>query len=413
MNSTCLRRLVLAGCLGTLLGSTVPGQTSTPPTAAPAPVSGVATGRTEAVSPAPAAALAVSGTLAVSTGQVSGVLVRVEGVPITRDRIETEMAGIREMLTPEQANSEMAAMLLGNMKEQILDNAIARELIRNECRKNAIAVTDEEVKKMSALLNKPHLPGVPTPAEAMAKQGLSAKAAEQFLLQMEEQIRMSMQLARLLKVPEPDDAEIDAFYDEYSRLFENFRAQQILIAVNPDDDAAKKKARKEKAESIRKQLVEGKADFAKLSAEHSDSLDKDKGGDLDYFTRGQMLPQIEEAVTTLKSNELSAVIETEYGYLIVKALEHNVASRADMKDRIAFLLKDRQIEKQEKEFLDGLREKANIVYTDEASDFRAGAGPEDGLPLNGMDFDAAPDEDEQPASKDKTPAESTEPGKKR
>lgn len=404
MNSTCVKLFVLAGCLGALPGATVPGQTSAPPAAAPTPVSIVATGQTEVVPPTPAVALAVSGAVAASTGQVSGILVRVDGMPITRDLIEKEMDVIREVLPPEQANSEMAAMLLGNMKEQILDNAIDRALIRNECLKNAIAVTDEEVKKMSALLNKPHLPGVPTPAEAMARQGLSAKAAEQFLLQMEEQIRMSIQLARLLKVPEPDDAEIGAFYNEYGRLFENFRAQQILIAVNPDDDAAKKKARKEKAESIRKQLVDGKADFAKLSAEHSDSRDKDKGGDLDYFTRGQMLPQIEEAVTTLKTNELSDVIETEYGYLIVKALEHNVASLADMKDRIAFLLKDRQTEKQEKEFLEGLREKAKIVYTDEAAEFRIPAGQEDmPLPLN-MDFDTTPDQDEPPASKDKTPA---------
>lgn len=81
----------------------------------------------------------------------------------------------------------------------------------------------------------------------------------------------------------------------------------------------KEQARKE-IEEIAKQL-EGGADFAELAKERSDCPSgKRKGGDLGTFGRGRMAPPFEEAAFALKENEVSGVVETDFGYHIIQRL---------------------------------------------------------------------------------------------
>ena len=71
------------------------------------------------------------------------------------------------------------------------------------------------------------------------------------------------------------------------------------------------------AEKILKDLKNG-IDFAELAHQHSDGPSGPKGGDLGRFTRGQMVPEFDQVVFNLELGEVSGVVETQFGYHIIK-----------------------------------------------------------------------------------------------
>jgi peptidyl-prolyl cis-trans isomerase D len=108
--------------------------------------------------------------------------------------------------------------------------------------------------------------------------------------------------------------------DSY-RTPERVHVRHILIKTTgvPKDEIPKLH---QKAEDILKQLKAG-ADFSKLAKQDSnDPGSAEKGGDLGWIVRGQTVPDFEKAAFSLKPNELSGVISTEYGFHIIQVLEH-------------------------------------------------------------------------------------------
>lgn len=123
------------------------------------------------------------------------------------------------------------------------------------------------------------------------------------------------------------DAQIQSYYnahkDEYQTP-ERVHARHILLSTSnkPKDEVAKIKAQ---AEDLDKQLKNG-ANFADLAKKYSqDPGSAQKGGDLGWVSRGQMVKNFEDAVFTLKPNEISNVVTTEYGFHIIEVLEKQPA----------------------------------------------------------------------------------------
>ncbi|MFA6312843.1 MAG: SurA N-terminal domain-containing protein [Sterolibacterium sp.] len=118
------------------------------------------------------------------------------------------------------------------------------------------------------------------------------------------------------------DAEISNLYqsqvDRYKQGEER-RASHILLLAGKDASAAEVKAAQAKAEDILQQLKKSPADFARLAKQYSqDPGSAEKGGDLNWFSRGMMVKPFEEAVFALKENELSGVVRSDFGYHIIK-----------------------------------------------------------------------------------------------
>ena len=146
----------------------------------------------------------------------------------------------------------------------------------------------------------------------------------------------------------PPDKEIAAFYkDNLKTLFsypQRVRARHILISVAADVPQKDRDAARAKAEKILDQLKQG-ADFAKLAAQDSDDQGtRDRGGDLGFFQRGQMIKPFEDAAFSLKPGELSGVVQTQYGYHIIKVEEVKPAHTdplAQARPRIVELIRER------------------------------------------------------------------------
>jgi peptidyl-prolyl cis-trans isomerase C len=126
------------------------------------------------------------------------------------------------------------------------------------------------------------------------------------------------------------DKDYEAYYNAHKKEFENpemVRARHILVAVKPNATEEEKKAALKKAEDILEKAKKGE-DFAKLASEYSDDPgSKAKGGDLGFFTAGSMVGKFEQAAFTLKPGEISPVVETEFGYHIIKVEERKAAEQ--------------------------------------------------------------------------------------
>lgn len=128
-----------------------------------------------------------------------------------------------------------------------------------------------------------------------------------------------------LKVGQISDPVDSAFgYLIFRRVsFEAVTASHILITYEGALRATKKRDRKDAkklAEKILKELKDG-TDFAELARQYSDGPSGPKGGDLGRFTRGQMVPEFDQAVFSLEPGAVSGVVETQFGYHIIKRIQ--------------------------------------------------------------------------------------------
>ncbi len=127
----------------------------------------------------------------------------------------------------------------------------------------------------------------------------------------------------------PGEDELKKRYEASVNDFktpEQAHALHILIKVDPNAAPEVDAAAKARVESLVKQLRSG-ADFAALAKQNSaDPQSAAKGGDLGWFSRGQMVPEFENAAFTLPLNQISDPIKTQYGYHILKVMERRPAA---------------------------------------------------------------------------------------
>lgn len=133
---------------------------------------------------------------------------------------------------------------------------------------------------------------------------------------------------------------------------------------NEEIEKAKKTAR-EHAEKILAELKQG-GDFAKLAAaESACSISNKKGGDLGEFPRGRMPKEFEETAFSLKPGELSNVVETKFGYHIIKVAEHNKETYipyGDVKEWMKNWLRDKEIDETLRKMIDSEKEKQKVKF---------------------------------------------------
>lgn len=116
-----------------------------------------------------------------------------------------------------------------------------------------------------------------------------------------------------------DENEVKAWYESHKDRYaqpEERRASHILIAINADTDKAKAKA---KAEEVLAEVRKAPGKFAELAKQYSqDPGSAAKGGDLGFFGRGMMVKTFEDVVFKQKEGDISDLVESEFGYHIIK-----------------------------------------------------------------------------------------------
>ncbi len=300
------------------------------------------------------------------------VLVSVGGAELTAGEADGQIArmlGGQASLTPEQQ-----AQLMPRFRQQIADRFVVRTLLGQEAEKRKIEVVEADATNAIGEIQTTLPPGM-TLESALAKDGLSMA---EFRSNLVTELRMKKLVDVACPVADPDDAAVEAFYKSDTNRFaspETVQARHILLTVAETNTPAEKAARKTAAEALQKQLADNKLDFAKTAMATSDCPSKARGGDLGSFTRGQMVKPFEDAAFSQAPDAIGPVVETPFGFHIIKVVKHTPASvtpLSEVRAKIRLYLKSQGQKDKFETFIEGLRKSANVKGPLAVSPQRAG-----------------------------------------
>lgn len=140
---------------------------------------------------------------------------------------------------------------------------------------------------------------------------------------------VELSLDRLAKQQKVTEETLQAFYKEHLISYaapERVRARHLLISVPPNASKETEASAEAKAQDLMEKIKKGQ-DFALLATDHSDDKGSAKnGGDLGWFSKGQMVPVFEKAAFALNTpNEMTGPIRSQYGFHIIQLMEHKQA----------------------------------------------------------------------------------------
>lgn len=290
------------------------------------------------------------------------VAAKVNGATIAQEKVdrtvETMLAsqGIDVAAVQDQAQ-------LAELKRRVLEALIVQELLWQEAEDKKLVASDAQVAaRVSEAKQKA---GSEQDYEKRLEEaGFTAEA-------FEEDVRRQLSVERLIqediaKDLSVSDAEVHAFYeantDKLTRPAQ-IHARHILIKVAPDADEAAKQAARERAEAVLEKARKKGADFAALAEEYSEGPSGPRGGDLGFAPRGQFVPAFEAAAWGLEPGEISDVVETRFGYHVLKLEEKRpgeVVPEAEVSDRIRQHLAEQKSQAAVQARVKALREKAEV-----------------------------------------------------
>lgn len=319
-----------------------------------APAAGDA--KSAAALPAPEAVKPVDETkLPDVVATVNGTAIKKGDLQNAVESIQAQMKMMGTTVPPERKDE---------MYRSLLDDLISTELLAQEAKTRAVAVSDKDVDDFVSQF-KDRFPSEQVFQNALKEQGISET-------QLRSDVRKQLGIKKLLdkevmsKVSIPDK-EARKFYDENPDKFqepETVHAAHVLIAVDKDADDKTRAEKKKEAEKVLADAKAGK-DFAELAKEHSgDPGSKDKGGDLGFFGHGEMVKSFEDAAFALKKpGDLSGVVESPYGYHVIKLIEKKPGRKVpfdEVKKDVSDFLKEKKAGDLAKTYVDGLRKKAQV-----------------------------------------------------
>lgn len=222
------------------------------------------------------------------------------------------------------------------IKCQILDNLIAQKLIIYQAKLDSVEVSDQEVEAQLELRFDNILRQMNGDEEFFADYygaGV-AEMKERYREDQRQQIlaeRMQMKLINSVTIT-PD--EVQQFYDRIpqdSLPYLDSEVELGELVIKPIVNDEQKAISKEKLENITQKIVSGEESFEAMALKYSmDPGSGARGGDLGFAKRGSYVPEFEAAVFSLKEGEMSEIVETEYGFHLIKQIErrgNNVRAR--------------------------------------------------------------------------------------
>jgi peptidyl-prolyl cis-trans isomerase C len=247
--------------------------------------------------------------------QLPDVLARVNGEAIGKAEFERALKNLEA-----RAGRAVPAERRDEILRGVLDQLVVFHVLMQETKARQIAVTEADLSARVGELQK-QFPSEDEFKKALASRGMT-------LDDLKQETRQELALSRLVEAevkPQIKVAESDVkdFYDKNPDRFkqpEAVRASHILLRVEPTATAEQKQQARAKIDDLLKQVKAG-GDFAALARQHSQDGSAPQGGDLNYFPRGQMVPPFEQAAFALQPGQVSDVVETQFGYHIIKVTD--------------------------------------------------------------------------------------------
>ena len=289
---------------------------------------------------------------------IPDVLARVNGEAIERWEFDSAVRRVEARAGGPVPPDKRDEVLRG-----ILDQLVAYHLLAQESRARKIEIADADVEAQLGQLRGSF------PTDQAFQQGMAAQGLT--LDQVRKQAQTNLLVQKVIDAEVASkivvaDADVNAFYQQNLERFkqgDSVRASHILIALPQKPTAEQRAQAKTKAQAVLKQ-VRGGADFAALArAESQDPGSAPNGGDLGFFVRGQMAPAFEEAAFETKPGTVSGVVETPFGFHIIKVHARRgprTAPLIEVSGQIKSFLEQGQREQKLQQFVEQVKTKSKI-----------------------------------------------------
>ena len=301
------------------------------------------------------------------------VVVTVEGVDITHGEImqavQVTMQQLSRQMPPQQL-SQMYGQVYNNMAETLVANILLEKAAEN----SSLAVSDAELDAEIATIK------ADAPAGQSLEEALDANDID--FNEWKEDLRSQMLVGKLVEektadVADATLAEVATFYQENIDSFktpETVTASHILIAFTEEDTDETKAEKKAELAALKTQIDAG-ASFEELAGSHSDCPSSQRGGALGTFGRGQMVPKFEEVAFSIDIGTVSDIVETRFGYHLIKAADHQPAGvrpLSEVTEQLTGYLTGQKKQEAMLAYIETLKESASIIK--HKQDLDAGAG---------------------------------------
>ncbi len=238
-----------------------------------------------------------------------------------------------------------------SFKKNILDQLIDYELIYQQAQKEKVKISNDEINL--------EIDKIKDNFSSPEEFDEALKANNITLVRLKEDIKRQLMINSILEETKNqvsvNDEELLEYYNENKESFlepEQVHARHILVETE------------EEANNLLLQLKEGLTDFAELAKEKSIGPSAPSGGDLGFFAIGQMVKEFEDAAFSLQPGEISGVVQTQFGYHIIKCEEKKEEyspTFEEAKERISNILRSQRENEAITALISKLKEEANIV----------------------------------------------------
>jgi len=297
--------------------------------------------------------------------KIPPVVARVNGEEITEKQYVSMWYTLQRARMRMNRSKAMDPKYMDAMKQETIDRLVILVLLRQKA--DALEITpdpkevEEKIEEMKVLR-------MGRGAGLLAAMG--AGQPEEDWDRHRADLVTSMKIQELLKQEVHDKvsvtpAEVRAYYDDNPdefRVSEEVCARHILIKVPPEADEAQRKEALRAIHDAAERIRKGET-FKEVAKNVSQDGSASDGGNLGYFGRGVMVPEFEEVAFSLEEGKVSGVVETQFGYHLIKVDEKRSGSSIpfdEIKAGIEQMLKRRKAEFRGQEYIENLKAEADI-----------------------------------------------------
>ncbi len=311
-------------------------------------------------------AVAVSALLWADDQVIEEIVARVNNQIVTHSEyLHAEQELRKEVQQQDPANADR---IIADREKDVLRDLIDQQLLLEKGKDLGITADTEVIRKLDDMRKDLKLDSMEELEKAATSQGISFEDYKQNMRnQIITQQVIGKEVGSRMAI---NKDEIQKYYDEHKSEMaqpETIRLSEILISTDPKpndkmDDAQRLQTAKTKAEGLLAGIHDG-AKFEDVAKKNSDGPSAAQGGDLGLFQRGQLAKELEDKTFAMKAGDVSDVIRTRQGFVILKVTLHHeagVPTLSEVEGRVQDAIYMQRLQPALREYLKKLREEAYI-----------------------------------------------------
>jgi peptidyl-prolyl cis-trans isomerase SurA len=312
---------------------------------------------------------------------IEEIIARVNNQIITRSDYEREQQQLKE--EAQQQDPAHADQIVTDGQKDVLRGLIDRELLLEKGKDLDITADTELIKRLDEMRKQLKLDTMEDLEKAATSQGVSFEDFKQNMrTEIITQQVIQREVGSRVNITKEEEQK---FYDDHKSELshpEQVRLSEILVSTEQaGDDQQKIDTAKAKADDLLKRIKAG-ANFEDIAKKESQGPSAAQGGDLGFFEHGKLAKQLEDLTFGMKKGDVSNVIRTKQGFVILKITEHQSAGvppYSEVEPRLQEAIYMQKLQPALREYLKKLREEAFIDIKPGYVD--TGASPNQSKPI--------------------------------